>query len=37
VTPSPTTRTWILTGSLENFRVNTERGEDDFDAATVAA
>jgi hypothetical protein len=28
VTPSPTTRTWILTGSLENFRVNAERGFD---------
>jgi hypothetical protein len=28
VSPSPTNRTWILTGSLENFRVNVERGFD---------
>jgi predicted RNA-binding protein len=28
VTPSPTTRAWILTCSLENFRVNAERGFD---------
>lgn len=28
VTPSPTISTWILTGSLENFRVNAERGFD---------
>jgi hypothetical protein len=28
VTSSPATRTWILTGSLENFRVSAERGFD---------
>ena len=28
VSASPTHRTWILTGSLENFRVNVERGFD---------
>jgi hypothetical protein len=28
VTPSPATGTWILTGSLENFRVNARRGFD---------
>jgi predicted RNA-binding protein len=28
VSVSPANRTWILTGSLENFRVNVERGFD---------
>jgi EVE domain-containing protein len=28
VSASPTNRTWILTGSLENFRINVERGFD---------
>jgi predicted RNA-binding protein len=28
VTDSPANRTWILTGSVENFRVNVERGFD---------
>src|SRR6476619_235129 len=28
VSASPTNRTWILTGSLENFLVNVERGFD---------
>jgi hypothetical protein len=28
VSASPANRTWILTGSLENFRVNVERGFD---------
>ena len=26
--PAPATRSWILTGSLENFRINVERGFD---------
>jgi predicted RNA-binding protein len=28
VSASPANRTWILTGSLENFRINVERGFD---------